>query len=320
MSRSTNGKSKVPFNNNKKCHKQRKKLSSDQEEIQIIMDRHQLYFALLKVACLSFLFGFGIYLVRHKPYQRGFFCDDETIKLPFKYPDTVTFTDLLLLVLPFPFVVIVLSEFVYYFISLRKLPFQDHIWWSNTLQVLSVWFLATTVSFIVEGFTKMMVGRLRPIFLDVCRPQIDCNDPKNVGRYITDFQCTVEKPRYPLDDLRRSFPSGHSAESMMAMLFLIIYLHKRYNAKECIRYPLICLQLCLFLITIFTGLSRIQDHKHHWTDVLAGFSLGASMASIIVYVTGGLNDLTPYDNQKAQKVINEDEIRIKEMNRVCINT
>lgn len=41
-------------------------------------------------------------------------------------------------------------------------------------------------------------------------------------------------------------------------------------------------QFTLIMMSFYTGLSRVSDHKHHPTDVLAGFLQGALVAYCIV--------------------------------------
>lgn len=41
-------------------------------------------------------------------------------------------------------------------------------------------------------------------------------------------------------------------------------------------------QFTLVMMSFYTGLSRVSDHKHHPTDVLAGFLQGALVAYCVV--------------------------------------
>lgn len=61
------------------------------------------------------------------------------------------------------------------------------------------------------------------------------------------------------------------------------YLQARFTWKGArLLRPL--LQFTLIMMAFYTGLSRVSDHKHHPTDVLAGFAQGALVAYCVVSV------------------------------------
>lgn len=41
------------------------------------------------------------------------------------------------------------------------------------------------------------------------------------------------------------------------------------------------LQVLFTSAAFYTGLTRVSDYKHHWQDVLAGLTLGTSVAAIV---------------------------------------
>ena len=65
------------------------------------------------------------------------------------------------------------------------------------------------------------------------------------------------------------------------MVYLALYLQARmtWSGSRLLR-PF--LQLSALMLTWYTGLSRVSDYKHHWSDVLAGFLIGTVAASLTV--------------------------------------
>lgn len=47
------------------------------------------------------------------------------------------------------------------------------------------------------------------------------------------------------------------------------------------------LQFGLVAVSIYVGLSRVSDYKHHWSDVLTGLLQGALVAILVVSIQGG---------------------------------
>ncbi|KAK3521712.1 hypothetical protein QTP70_015816, partial [Hemibagrus guttatus] len=83
--------------------------------------------------------------------------------------------------------------------------------------------------------------------------------------------------------LRLSFYSGHSSFSMYCMLFLALYLQARLK-DEWARLLRPTIQFFLVAASVYTGLSRVSDYKHHWSDVLTGLIQGAIMALLVVRI------------------------------------
>lgn len=46
------------------------------------------------------------------------------------------------------------------------------------------------------------------------------------------------------------------------------------------------LQFGLVAVSIYVGLSRVSDYKHHWSDVLTGLIQGALVAILVVSIQG----------------------------------
>nr|XP_024661947.1 phospholipid phosphatase 3 isoform X2 [Maylandia zebra] len=254
-------------NNNCKDHSGRKLL--------VGVDLFCLFLVML-VAVLLHKFPFP-------PYQRGFSCSDSSINLPYK--NSTASTALLTAVgFTVPVVSIIIGEsYRIYFLNEGSKSFVGNPYISALYKQVGVFIFGCAVSHSFTNIAKVSVGRLRPHFLDVCDPDfstVNCS----LG-YITDYQCRGLESK--VQEARKSFFSGHASFSMYTMLYLVFYLQSRFtwHGARLLR-PLT--QFTLIMMSFYTGLSRVSDHKHHPTDVLAGFVQGALVAYCIVFFVSDL--------------------------------
>ncbi len=68
------------------------------------------------------------------------------------------------------------------------------------------------------GIAKVSIGRLRPHFIDICKPDILIDNSCPTNEYITDYKCTNTNNYYVRDGYM-SFFSGHAAFSFYAAWF-----------------------------------------------------------------------------------------------------
>ncbi|KAM8960858.1 phospholipid phosphatase 1 [Pelodytes ibericus] len=216
-------------------------------------------------------------LVTKIPYQRGFFCNDDSIKYPF-HDSTVTSTVLYTVGFTLPICSIILVEVLsVYYNRLESNAFVRNHYVATIYKAIGTFIFGAAVSQSLTDIAKYTIGRLRPHFLDVCKvnwTKIDCS-----AGYIENFVC--EGDLVKANEARLSFYSGHSSFSMYCMLFLALYLQSRMkgNWARLIR-PTV--QFALIAASIYVGLSRVSDYKHHWSDVLTGLIQGAIVAVLIV--------------------------------------
>ncbi|XP_054624137.1 phospholipid phosphatase 3-like isoform X2 [Dunckerocampus dactyliophorus] len=235
--------------------------------------------------CLFLVMLVAVFL--HKspltPYRRGFFCNDNSISLPYK-SSTVSNTVLTSVGVTVPVVSIIIGEsYRIYFLNEGSKSFVGNPYISALYKQVGVFIFGCAISQSFTDIAKVSVGRLRPHFLDVCKPDfttINCS----LG-YITDYMC--QGPESKVQEARKSFFSGHASFSMYTMLYLVFYLQSRFtwHGGRLLR-PLT--QFTLVMMSFYTGLSRVSDHKHHPTDVLAGFVQGALVAYCIVFFVSDL--------------------------------
>ncbi|XP_072275444.1 phospholipid phosphatase 3 isoform X2 [Pyxicephalus adspersus] len=216
-------------------------------------------------------------------YQRGFFCSDGSIRHEIK-KSTIPVPLLLSVGTLVALVIIIVGEFFrIYYLKERSYSFIQNPYVSALYKQVGCFIFGCAISQSFTDIAKVSIGRLRPHFLAVCDPdftKINCS----LG-YIQDYEC--RGPRSKVMEARKSFFSGHASFSMYTMLYLVFYLQSRFTWRGArLLRPL--LQFTLLMMAFYTGLSRVSDHKHHPSDVLAGFVQGALVAYCIVFLVSDL--------------------------------
>ena len=248
---------------------------------------HRVIFNVCAILALAIPLLFFKY--RTVPFQQGFFCNDDSIRYPYK-DSTITNVVLYIVGMCLPISAMLICETVHWrsavkhefplttFVVARK---RIHPLLVSLHQTIGVFLFGAACSQMITDIAKYSIGRLRPHFMDVCRPQLtdDICGTANNPIYVTDFECTTDNEER-VREARLSFLSGHASFSAYTAFFLIYYLQARltWNGPVLFR-PF--LQILLFLMAFGTACSRVSDHKHHPTDVMAGMFVGFAVASTI---------------------------------------
>ena len=149
-------------------------------------------------------------------------------------------------------------------------------------------------SMLLATSAHSLVGRLRPHFLDVCRPnwsEIDCRSGSRIV-YVTNYTCQGDEERFGenadevVEDARKSFFSGHATTMFSSMTFVVLYLQAKLASRSSNGILLVpFLQLFAFGLAFVTAISRVTDHAHHPSDVVAGSVVGTSIQVLnVVYI------------------------------------
>ena len=224
--------------------------------------------------------------------KRGFFCDDNSIRFPYKSQAAVPSWGLLLGCLLIPMVAIVLGNAYEKYYAKRTDCKRANLCGRSGVPPCAVrtgyhlrWFLiGAALTWFLTGLVKTLSGRLRPHFLAVCRPDfgtLNCTDSLGYPIYVTDFECE-ENDLTIVNEARRSFPSGHASLSTFTFVFLALYvasMRALYHRSALKLFAMVF----FFILALMTSFSRISDNRHHPTDVVAGMVLGAGVAVTTVY-------------------------------------
>ncbi|XP_034956473.1 phospholipid phosphatase 1 isoform X2 [Zootoca vivipara] len=252
-----------------------------------MFDKTRLPYVALDVVCLILVgLPFAILTARNTPFKRGVFCNDESIQYPYK-EDTISYELLAGIIVPLDVIVIIVGEALsVYYNRLHSNSFVRNNYIAALYKALGTFIFGAAISQSLTDIAKYSIGRLRPHFLDICVPdwpRINCS-----AGYIENFKCLGNKAK--INEARLSFYSGHSSFSMYCMLFLALYLQARMKG-DWARLVRPTAQFGLIAASIYVGLSRVSDYKHHWSDVLTGLIQGALVAILIaVYVSDFFKD------------------------------
>ena len=87
-----------------------------------------------------------------------------------------------------------------------------------------------------------------------------------------------------------SFPSGHSSTAFAAAATL----QNRYGWQAGVPAQ---------LVAAFVGVARVQAHKHHWTDVLAGAAIGEATGFLITSKRNPDVQVIPFGDTRSAGVV-----------------
>ncbi|KAI1280691.1 Phospholipid phosphatase 3 [Halotydeus destructor] len=207
-----------------------------------------------------------------KPYRQGFWCDDQTIRYPLK-PDTVSGIMLVFLTM------IVLPAIGFAFHNkdwtIWKTPF-----WKSLLTLGYRYFIGYNITAAIGAVCKMFAGRLRPNFMDACRPEPYFNRTLcPADQYISDYSCSTGLDDNAVQGTHESFFSGHASQMAYATIYLVIIWQRRFREDNHTVVRL-TLQVAAICFCLWVALTRFMDNKHHWEDIITGLCVGAIVAIV----------------------------------------
>ncbi|CAH8591667.1 unnamed protein product [Schistosoma turkestanicum] len=221
---------------------------------------------LLTVALLHAVY---FLIKRFGSHKWTFFCDDWSIKYPYK-GNTITDVAVTLVGYLTPLVTIFVVEII--IAVLKKCTENRNYSIKRSLPFIYDFCVAALISlgstFFITTLTKYNLGRLRPHFWDICKPNV----PANCTGLQTVYTCEGTNPKL-IADVFLSFMSGHASTAAAGLFFTVIYLQARLQLSV-IPFLRPFLQYVLLAVLFYVCATRVTDHYHHPTDVLAGAVLG----------------------------------------------
>ncbi|XP_014256649.1 phospholipid phosphatase 1-like [Cimex lectularius] len=227
--------------------------------------------------CFLFYLIFIKFYVRFvPPFKRGFNCEDSSIRYPYK-ADTVSTQYLTAYFILLP--ILVFSTFEAAIFPWKQTNVKKRKFFFIIYNILAVFAFGIVTSYCLIVVTSYTVGRLKPHFIDVCKPNIDCKLPENQFKYITQYTCTSNDTT-KIAHARLSFPSVHSSTAMLSTVLIVLYVDAKVVWRE---FNLLkrFIQANIFAAGVAVSISRISDFDHHWSDVVAGMAFGGTYAFFI---------------------------------------
>ncbi|XP_071479994.1 uncharacterized protein [Diadema antillarum] len=191
-----------------------------------------------------------------RPFERGFFCSDLTIKYPYHETDTIP-VEVLVLILIIPSIGFTVAAEVF---SCRRLRVANRMYMYGALSTV---FVATIL--------RLAFGRLSPNAVDACKLN-GANDWQDK------LKCSPLSRKL---EVSQSFPCLYSTLSSYASTFIMmlsLQLMESSKPSPSIVRPLVTTALTLVLVII--SITRYHDYKSHSEDIIAGLLVGAGSAYI----------------------------------------
>jgi len=263
------------------------------------------------IIIILILVAFIIFEVVLKPFNRGFFCNDQSIQKPYVEKQTVPTMVLVVVTVVLIILVVTLCNCYKRYLCNEKSKGMQQLcclmtnkWMHRLLSHIVLAFVGFAICIIITGLGKRMVGRLRPHFIAVCQPdysKFNCTDG-----YITFDVCTQTDEK-KLKEARVSFPSGHASSSAFVATFSIFYIECFVKTKPNMQLAKTFFQLVFLCLGIACSLTRISDYFHHWSDVFVGLLIGVISAvyTIFVLMRLRLNERRNYKNESHQVDVEE---------------
>lgn len=224
--------------------------------------------------CAFVIFVYFFAVAEHaKPFNRQFKLSDPTIQHPFATHERVSGPACLVIAAVVPLVVMTVVTFI------KHRNHKDHAWHVLQVSLLAV-ALSVSVDGVITDILKNWVGRPRPDFLARCGPKL--GTPTDF--FVDVGVCTAPMGTRVLTDGMRLTPLGHSLISFSAFLFLAMWLFGQLQLLRNVAAQPVYLYLVAaspLVLAAYVALSRVQDYRHHFVDIISGSMLGCTVAVVI---------------------------------------
>uniref|UniRef100_A0A2K5QTR4 Phosphatidic acid phosphatase type 2/haloperoxidase domain-containing protein n=1 Tax=Cebus imitator TaxID=2715852 RepID=A0A2K5QTR4_CEBIM len=239
---------------------------------------------------------FAVLSLVNAPYKRGFYCGDDSILYPYR-PDTITHG--LMAGVTNTATVILISAGEAYLVHTSRLYSHSDLnnYVAAVYKVLGTFLFGAAVSPSLTDLAKYTIGCLHPNFLAVCDPEwsrVNCSVYVQLERVCRGNAADVTEARWVW---MSSLQSG-GQHPLPSQLYV--------QARLCWKWARLLrptVQFFLVAFALYVGYTHVSDHKHHWSDVLAGLLQGVLMAGLTVgYISDFFKARPPHHCLKEEEL------------------
>ncbi|XP_075396106.1 phospholipid phosphatase-related protein type 5 [Tenrec ecaudatus] len=255
-----------------------------------------LYFQMVIMAGTVMLAYYFEYTDTFTVNVQGFFCHDSAYRKPYPGPeDSSAVPPVLLysLAAGVPVLVIIVGETAVFCLQLATRDFENQektiltgdCCYINplvrrTVRFLGIYTFGLFATDIFVNAGQVVTGNLAPHFLALCKPNYTALGCQQYTQFIRGEEACTGNPDLVLR-ARKTFPSKEAALSVYAAMYLAMYITNTIKTKGTrLAKPVLCLSL--MCLAFLTGLNRVAEYRNHWSDVIAGFLVGISIAVFLV--------------------------------------
>ncbi|XP_039208195.1 phospholipid phosphatase-related protein type 5 isoform X4 [Crotalus tigris] len=150
----------------------------------------------------------------------------------------------------------------------------------RTVRFLGIYAFGLFATDIFVNAGQVVTGNLAPHFLALCNPNYTALGCQQFTEFISGAEACSGNPDLIMK-ARKTFPSKEAALSIYAATYITMYITHTIKARGTrLAKPVLCLSI--MCMAFLAGINRVAEYRNHWSDVIAGFLVGISIAVFLV--------------------------------------
>ncbi|XP_048352247.1 phospholipid phosphatase-related protein type 5 isoform X4 [Sphaerodactylus townsendi] len=262
----------------------------------LLLLTRMLYFQMVIMAGTVMLAYYFEYTDTFAVNVQGFFCYESAYRKPYPGPEESSAVPPVLLyslAAGVPVLVIIVGETAVFCLQMATRDFENqektiltgdccyiNPLMRRTVRFLGIYTFGLFATDIFVNAGQVVTGNLAPHFLALCKPNYTALGCQQFTQFISSAEVCSGNPDLIMK-ARKTFPSKDAALSIYAATYLAMYITNTIKSRGTrLAKPVLCLGL--MCVAFLTGINRVAEYRNHWSDVIAGFLVGISIAVFLV--------------------------------------